>query len=113
MRPADLADAIKRGESFVMLPATPERAVNHAPKMIRRAPAFGRANIIAELVRRALAMPSIVEQRIAMLRIPEYRSRGKGRGTPSRRYGNPIGKYMPHQGERECARRRRQMGISE
>ena len=36
------------------------------------------------------------------------RSRGKGRGTPSRTYGNPAGKYMPHQGAKECARRKRQ-----
>lgn len=34
--------------------------------------------------------------------------RGKGRGTPSRRYGNKSG-HMPHQGKRECARRRRQI----
>lgn len=38
-----------------------------------------------------------------------YVSRGKGRGSPSRRYGNKPGKYMPHQGKRECARRVRQM----
>lgn len=37
---------------------------------------------------------------------PFYRSRGHGRGSPSRRYGNPDGKYMPHQGPRECERRR-------
>ena len=32
--------------------------------------------------------------------------RGKGRGSPNRRYGNKAGKYLPHQNERECAPRR-------
>lgn len=34
-----------------------------------------------------------------------YRSRGKGRGTAARRYGNTSG-HTPHQGVRECLRRR-------
>jgi len=37
-----------------------------------------------------------------------YKSRGKGRGTISPRFGNKSGKYRPHQGARECARRRQQ-----
>lgn len=42
-----------------------------------------------------------------MPKMPQFsgRSRGKGRGTPERRYGNVGGKYMPHQGAKECARR--------
>ena len=32
------------------------------------------------------------------------RHRGKGRGTPSRRYGNPSS-HTPHQGRQECLRR--------
>lgn len=43
-----------------------------------------------------------------------YRSRGKG-GKCSRycrtNHGNKPGKYMPHQGAKECARRRRQLGL--
>ena len=38
-----------------------------------------------------------------------YFSRGKGRGTPSRRYGNTPHADGPKQGERERARRRAQM----
>lgn len=38
-----------------------------------------------------------------------YVSRGKGRGSVNRVYGNKPGKYTPHQGARECARRVRQM----
>ena len=38
-----------------------------------------------------------------------YKSRGKGRGTPSRRFGHKHqSKYMPHQGAQEIARRLRQ-----
>lgn len=36
--------------------------------------------------------------------IGPYRSRGKGRGTPSRRYGNSSS-HMPHQGLQERMRR--------
>jgi hypothetical protein len=42
----------------------------------------------------------------ALNEIGPYKSRGKGRGTPSRRYGNRSGIYKPHQGARECERRR-------
>jgi hypothetical protein len=37
--------------------------------------------------------------------IGPYKSRGHGRGSPSRRYGNKPGKYMPHQGAQEIERR--------
>ncbi len=38
--------------------------------------------------------------------VGSYESRGKGRGTPSRNYfRGHASKYMPHQGEREIARR--------
>lgn len=37
--------------------------------------------------------------------------RGKGRGSPNRAYGNKPGKHLPHQANRECARRRRQMEV--
>jgi hypothetical protein len=52
----------------------------------------------------ALALP-LEDRDTAMGKIDAYRSRGKGRGTASKRYGNKPGKYMPHQGARECARR--------
>jgi hypothetical protein len=42
----------------------------------------------------------------ALSKLGTYKSRGKGRGTPSRRYGNPPGRYSPHQGAREMERRR-------
>ena len=56
----------------------------------------------------AMTTGSGVEKQIALSRIGSYKSRGKGRGTPSRHFGNKSGKYMPHQGPRECARRLRQ-----
>ena len=66
--------------------------------------AFARAQTIARMIDLAFLLP-LGEQQAALSKIPEYRSRGKGRGTPSRRYGNPPGKYVPHQGKQECARR--------
>jgi len=54
----------------------------------------------------ALRLPKS-EQRIALSLIPEYRSRGKGRGAANRNYGNQAGKYEPHQGKAECERRMR------
>ena len=57
----------------------------------------------------AMALPLRGDQLTAMGAIGEYRSRGKGRGTPSKRFGNFAGKYSPHQGKREIARRLRQM----
>lgn len=38
-------------------------------------------------------------------------SRGKGRGAESRKFGNKPGKYMPHQGARECERRARRIAV--
>ena len=67
-----------------------------------------RAKIIAALVQTANAFPDIADRTAALARIPVYRSRGKGRGSANRSYGNKPGKYTPHQGTRECARRVRQ-----
>lgn len=59
---------------------------------------------------KAAALIGPIEAKLALLaladRLGQYKSRGKGRGTPMRRYGNRTGAYMPHQGERECLRRR-------
>ena len=35
-----------------------------------------------------------------------YKSRGHGKGLPGKRHGNTPGRYMPHQGAQEIARRR-------
>lgn len=68
---------------------------------------FHRAIQIALAIQSALRLPA--NERAPLLAgIPEYKSRGHGRGTPPRRYGNKPGKYTPHQGKQECARRVRQ-----
>ena len=41
----------------------------------------------------------------ALAALGACRSRGKGRGQPWVEKGNKPGRYMPHQGARECARR--------
>lgn len=38
-------------------------------------------------------------------RLGQYKSRGHGRGTPPRRFGNRPGAYRPHQGAQERIRR--------
>lgn len=67
---------------------------------------------MAQPFARAIAMFALIQAAMgnaeALAKIGPYRSRGKGRGAPSRRYGNKPGKYMPHQGKQECARRLRQ-----
>lgn len=60
----------------------------------------------------AAAMQSPSPQ-VALAQIGPYVSRGKGRGKAfdKQRHGNRTGgKYWPHQGKQECARRVRQMG---
>lgn len=61
---------------------------------------FARARAMLALI--AAAMGNSVK----LAAIGPYKSRGHGRGTPSRRYGSKAGKYMPHQGANECLRRR-------
>jgi len=66
---------------------------------------FARSKMIFAAIAAAMSLAGIGERKDAMGRIGQYRARGKGRGTPSKRFGNPAGKYTPHQGAKECARR--------
>lgn len=70
---------------------------------------FARSLAIAAAI--AQAMTAINKSELLAL-IPTYKSRGKGKGGLPRSYGNKAGKYMPHQGKRECARRMRQLEVS-
>ncbi len=71
---------------------------------------------MAQPFARAIAMFALVQAATGdmtkLAAIGQYKSRGHGRGSPSRRYGNKPGKYMPHQGKQECARRLRQQEAS-
>lgn len=58
---------------------------------------------------RDLSLFPVADQRWMREALGPYVSRGKGRGSANRVYGNKAGKYTPHQGARECARRVRQM----
>lgn len=73
----------------------------------KRAP-FRRAAIHFRLQMLAGRLP-FGEREAALEALGPYVSRGKGRGSVNRVYGNKPGKYTPHQGARECARRVRQM----
>lgn len=76
---------------------------------VRSAP-FARVRLAIAAVAYACSLPTEVARQEALATIKPYRSRGKGRGTISPRFGSKAGKYTPHQGKRECARRVRQMG---
>lgn len=75
-----------------------QRRINH----------FAAAMAMFVAIREAMLLPSAFEQQAALGEIGPYKSRGKGRGTPSKRYGNKAGAYRPHQGKREMERRREQ-----
>lgn len=68
---------------------------------------FKAAMAMFAAVSAALALP-VLQQREALAKIGPYKSRGKGRGTPPRNHNAAAGRsrYMPHQGARECERRR-------
>lgn len=68
---------------------------------------FGRAKEMMAAIAAIMRLPAVVEREAKLHALGGYRSRGKGRGTPSRRYGNPPGAYMPHQGPHERAKRAR------
>ena len=71
--------------------------------------AFKRAADMFAKIKAAQALPDHQQRADALLAVGTYKSRGKGRGTPSRVYGNPRGRYVPHQGLREMERRQRRM----
>ncbi len=87
-----------------------KRLAQRRPHVGRRINHFKAAQEMVEKIKAALGMSNEVEKRLAMAQIKPYRSRGKGRGTPSKQFGNKGGRYLPHQGVRECARRRGEAG---
>lgn len=70
------------------------------------AAAIAMAGAIQAIMQNATLAFSEKQHRISLL--GPLRHRGKGRGAPSRNYGNAP-HNTPHQGKRECARRVRQM----
>lgn len=70
---------------------------------------YAGAKAVFAAIAAAMAIGNELDRKRAFGEIPQYRPRGKGRGTPSKKFGNPGGKYTPHQGSKECARRVRQM----
>lgn len=73
--------------------------------------AFHRAMAMFQALAIAAALP-ITERGPAMDAIGPYKSRGHGRGKAfdKQHHGNKCTPPAYRQGERECARRRRQMG---
>lgn len=69
---------------------------------------FNRAAVMAGLIHAMMQEPGM-SLGVVYHQLGAYRSRGKG-GKGNRycatRHGNKPGKYMPHQGAKECARRR-------
>lgn len=75
---------------------------------MRRSIAFAALAAFMGEFKAALAVRSVAEREEAISQIAPYRSRGKGRGTPSRNYlrpANNAGRGMPHQGRQERMRR--------
>jgi hypothetical protein len=57
-------------------------------------------------VQAAMFTPTLADRQRMLGEIGPYESRGKGRGTPSRRYGHKWpSKHKPHQGYQERCRR--------
>lgn len=71
---------------------------------IRPAP-FSRVRLALAAYAYAFSLETATERQAALATIKPYKSRGKGRGSISPRFGNKSGRYSPHQGKRECARR--------
>jgi hypothetical protein len=84
------------------------RIVNH----------FARAKMMFAAIATVMLLPSPVAQRDALDAIGEYRSRGHGgKHRPKGRFLGWLypktSKYVPHQGKKECARRRYQAARDE
>ena len=78
---------------------------------MQKAKPFGRALIMMRAITAALALP-LAAQKLALMNLGDYKSRGHGRGIYSgRKKGNwSSGKYVGvSNGRRECARRVRQI----
>lgn len=70
--------------------------------------AFSLARRMFAAIAAAMTIADTAERQQRLRAIGPYRSRGKGRGTPSRRYGNACnngGKGYAHQGPQERARK--------
>ena len=76
---------------------------------------FKRARLMFAAIGAILANPNLgmASRDAELAKIGPYRSRGKGRGSVERNYFRPYcnngGRNIPHQGEREIARRCRQI----
>jgi hypothetical protein len=59
-------------------------------------------------IRAALALTTPLERDAAMAKVRPLVHRGKGKGVNAKRHNAAAGRsrYSPHQGERECERRR-------
>lgn len=80
--------------------------------MARQIHNFKHAMVCFAAIAAAMALPDLNQQRAALALVPEYRSRGKGRGSVSRNWMRPYpNTTRPHQGRQECARRRRQINL--
>lgn len=71
----------------------------------KRTDHFKRAYAMFVAIAAAQATLVLADRMVALDAVGVYKSRGKGRGTASRRYGNKAGKYTPHQGHQERVRR--------
>ena len=93
------------------MPASrPKRDVKHFRRwneVQERAQAAARVMESARTADEKIAAQKLVEE--AEQRIRSYTSRGKGRGSPSKKFGNESHNVPAFQGTKEMARRRRQM----
>lgn len=71
---------------------------------------FGRFKAMMALISAALA--GGMSHYEAFQSVGTYKSRGKGRGTPSRVFGRSNSKYSPHIGAKEQAKHAKRMAAS-
>ena len=89
--------------------ARPKRDVKHFRRwneVQERAKAAANVMAVARTADEKIAAQKLVDE--AEQRVRAYTSRGKGRGTASKKFGNESHNTQ-HQGAKEMARRRRQM----